>query len=337
MEFNSKFSNLIIKHGMEKEAGANPDFLKKVKIVNGVLVEGIIDDAAIGEGKGKLSDWLAKEYPRDVVRGFYDALNGVTVSLITRKGMTVGLDEFKASDAVQRIKKTAIEQELQEGEDLWKSFKSQHMESIPGRTLRESFEIKMMQLGAEKKKMVENQLLKEKIVNVSSHHPQMDASIMILSGSRGNPINLVNIAGLWGQAAVREGRPRRGFNDRLIVANKKGDLGALAGGFIEQNFMQGMGGREFFYHSMGGRQGEVDTGVSTKVSGYLYRRLANALKDLVICYDQTVRTSNANVIQFLYGEDGIFPANTTHGKNIVVLDVLNKLGAKKGKGAHGKH
>jgi len=43
----------------------------------------------------------------------------------------------------------------------------------------------------------------------------------------------------------------------------------------------------------------------TPKSGYLYRRLANALQDLRAEYDGTVRDSNNNIIQYEYGEDGI--------------------------------
>jgi DNA-directed RNA polymerase subunit A' len=140
---------------------------------------------------------------------------------------------------------------------------------------------------------------------------------------------LTNISGFWGQASVREGRPRKGFTDRLITLNKKKDVGTLAGGFIKHSFMEGMDAKEFFYHSMGGRQGEVDTGVSTKISGYLYRRLANSLKDLKVANDKTVRTASQNVIQFAYGEDGIFPTKTFVGKFTALDEEKANLEKKK--------
>ena len=94
------------------------------------------------------------------------------------------------------------------------------------------------------------------------------------------------------------------------------------------NFMEGMGSKEYFYHTMGGRQGEVDTGVSTKVSGYLYRRLANSLKDLVVVNDGTVRTANKNIIQYRYGEDGVFPEKSFKGKSISVKREYEKMKSK---------
>lgn len=56
---------------------------------------------------------------------------------------------------------------------------------------------------------------------------------------------------------------------------------------------------------MGGREGLIDTAVKTANSGYIQRRLVKALEDLMIRYDGTIRTSQGDVVQFLYGEDGI--------------------------------
>jgi len=72
---------------------------------------------------------------------------------------------------------------------------------------------------------------------------------------------------------------------------------------------------------MGGREGLVDTAVRTSTSGYMQRRLVNALQDMVIENDGTVRNSDKNIIQFSFGDDGIDPMHTDHG-NAVNLDVL---------------
>ena len=96
---------------------------------------------------------------------------------------------------------------------------------------------------------------------------------------------------------------------------------------VKQNFIEGMMAREYFYHAMGGRQGEVDTSVATKVSGYLYRRLANSLKDMIVENDLTVRTASKNIVQYAYGDDGVFPMKTFRGKNVSVKRELEKLRA----------
>jgi DNA-directed RNA polymerase beta' subunit len=67
---------------------------------------------------------------------------------------------------------------------------------------------------------------------------------------------------------------------------------------------------------MGGRQGEIDTGVATKVSGYLYRRLSNAMKDLVVDQDLKVVSADRQIVQFVYGDDGLSADKAYLGKNI---------------------
>ena len=56
---------------------------------------------------------------------------------------------------------------------------------------------------------------------------------------------------------------------------------------------------------MGGREGLIDTAVKTSETGYLQRRLIKALEDVMVKYDGSVRDSAGNMIQFLYGEDGM--------------------------------
>jgi len=58
----------------------------------------------------------------------------------------------------------------------------------------------------------------------------------------------------------------------------------------------------------------MDTALRTPKSGYLYRRLANAMQDMRVEYDQTVRDANGRIIQFEYGEDGVDVAKSESGK-----------------------
>jgi DNA-directed RNA polymerase subunit A' len=86
---------------------------------------------------------------------------------------------------------------------------------------------------------------------------------------------------------------------------------------------------------MGGREGLVDTAVRTQQSGYMQRRLINALEHLRIEYDSTVRNSVGDIIQFRYGEDGVDPAKSDHGKAVNVSRIVEqiKIVAPKGKPA----
>ena len=56
---------------------------------------------------------------------------------------------------------------------------------------------------------------------------------------------------------------------------------------------------------MAGREGLIDTAVKTTETGYIQRRLVKALEDVMAKYDGTVRNSLGDIVQFVYGEDGL--------------------------------
>ncbi len=326
LEFES-FTSKVFKDAGYTQADSKiiSEIMEKVKIVDGKLVSGVIDSSALSEGRGRLVDTLAREYPSTVIEEFYRGINRITAYLLTHKGMTASLSEFEVSDEIEELKKKVISDAMKKAEVIVEQYEKGTLDVIPGRTILESFELYMVRIAGEAKDKVEKAILKEKLHFVIGEEITLNTISMILAKSRGSSINLMNIAGFWGQASVREGRPKKGFYKRLITSNEKGDVGLLAGGFIRSNFLDGMNAKEYFYHSMGGRQGEVDTGVSTKVSGYLYRRLANSLKDLVAAPDGTVRTASNMLVQYQYGEDGVFPKNTKGGMSVDVKEEYKKL------------
>jgi DNA-directed RNA polymerase subunit A' len=322
MEFESYTGKIL------KGVGVEHKIAEKVIIKNGQLLSGVIDASALSVGRGQLVDKIAREYPSEVIEKFYHGINRIMSNTLTIKGMTVSLEEYKVSDDIKKLKKRVVDEAMKKGQALVDSFEKGTLEVIPGRTIDESFELYMVRLAFETKSKVEKEITKEKLKYVTADKVVLNTIAMILAKSRGSTINLMNIAGFWGQASVREGRPKKGYTKRLITSNERGDVGLLAGGFIDNNFLDGMTAKQYFYHAMGGRQGEVDTGVSTKVSGYLYRRLANALKDLVAAPDGTVRTASNSLVQYQYGEDGIFPKNTESGKSVDITKEYKKMKLK---------
>ena len=92
---------------------------------------------------------------------------------------------------------------------------------------------------------------------------------------------------------------------------------------MKNSFFSGLTATEFFFHTMGGREGLIDTAVKTAETGYMQRRLIKILEDIVVMYDMTVRTCDKReVIQFRYGEDGLDPMKTEDSKNPINLNSL---------------
>jgi DNA-directed RNA polymerase III subunit RPC1 len=137
--------------------------------------------------------------------------------------------------------------------------------------------------------------------------------VMAISGSKGSDINLCQMIACVGQQTVSGHRIPDGFRDRTLPHFPKGARAPNAKGFVSNSFYSGLTPSEFFFHTMGGREGLVDTAVKTAETGYMQRRLMKTLEDLAIKYDYSVRTSSDEVVQFLYGDDGLEPMQMEEG------------------------
>ena len=77
----------------------------------------------------------------------------------------------------------------------------------------------------------------------------------------------------------------------------------------------------------------MDTAVRTQQSGYMQRRLINALEHIRVEYDGTVRDSRGDIIQFRYGEDGVDTAKSDHGKAVNTERLVERVQLTMEKGA----
>ena len=114
--------------------------------------------------------------------------------------------------------------------------------------------------------------------------------------------NLAMMAGSIWQPKVRGKRLERGYNERVLSHFRRGVKGAKEKGFVASSFKRGLEPTEFFMLSVSGRESLVDTAVRTSKSGYMQRRLINAMDDLKVWNDgqHSVRNTANRIIQFQY-------------------------------------
>lgn len=128
---------------------------------------------------------------------------------------------------------------------------------------------------------------------------------MVVSGSKGGEMNIAQIIGLLGGQNVAGKRIGFGYHRRTLPHFAYNDKGAESRGFVFNSYKKGLTPQEYFFHAMGGREGLVDTAIKTGEVGYISRKLMKAMEDLGVQYDGTVRNSLGEVVQVLYGEDGV--------------------------------
>lgn len=290
---------------------------RPVRIVKGKLIEGVMDRANLGEGSGLLLRNIHSRYGQEFAIDLLGKLFRLGINSLLRVGFTAALGDTdlheKARDLIETTKSDA---ETEVGR-LIELFQSGQLEAFPGKTTRETLELKILELLNKARNKV-GTIISEQL-NQASH-----TMVMARSGARGNIINLAQMAACVGQQAMRGKRIENGYRGRTLSCFKRNDHSPAAHGFVRNGFKNGMKPYEFFFAALTGRDSLMDTALRTPKSGYLYRRLSNAMQDVRVEYDGTVRDSGGKIIQFSYGEDGI-DVSRSEGGIINVERVLTNM------------
>lgn len=217
---------------------------------------------------------------------------------LSRTGFTLSADDLDVPEVVKKKTAKIIEAAEVKVEGIIESYYNKNLELLPGKSAEETRETKILQVLNETRTDIGDA--------VKEGFPKDNlASKMIGAGASGSMVYITQIACSVGQQVLHGRRIDFGYTGRTLSFFKKDDLSPRARGFIYSSLMDGFKPDEFFFGAMTGRDGLMDVALRTPKSGYLYRRLANALQDLVVTYDGTVRDASNNIVQFRYGIDGV--------------------------------
>ncbi|MBS1262963.1 MAG: DNA-directed RNA polymerase subunit A' [Methanonatronarchaeales archaeon] len=289
-----------------------------VIIEGGELVEGRMDDRAFGAFSGEILDALLKEYGVREARRFLDNATRVAIHAITKLGFSFGLSDEDLPDEAGTQIADVMTSADEKVENLIETYELGELDAIPGRSLEETLEMRIMQELGEARDQAGS--IAEKFLGEDN-----SGVIMAVSGARGSMLNLTQMAASVGQQSVRGERITRGYRERTLPHFERGDLGTAAKGFVQSSYKDGLTPTEFFFHAMGGREGLVDTAVRTAQSGYMQRRLINALQDLNVKEDGTVRDTRDTIVQMIYGDDGIDPSKSDYGEAVDVERIAERV------------
>ncbi len=277
-------------------------------IVNGYMAAGVLDKKSIGaEQVDSLWHVVVKRYGNSYARKWVDSILRSLVRFLDLRGFSMGIDSLEMPpESYRELDKLYDDSEKKVLEYIQK-FKEGKLEAEPGLTIEETLENDVT---------IELSRVREAAARVAEKYINKDgeAYIMAKTGARGSIVNITQMVAMLGQQTIRGERFKRGFSGRTTAHFEPGDLGPTAKGFVRNNFKVGLTPLEFFFHAAGGRDGLVDTAVRTAQSGYMQRRLINALQDIYVAYDGTVRNASGSIIQTKYAEDGIDVSKSDHGK-----------------------
>jgi len=281
----------------------------EVKIVNGILKTGLMDKANLGQESGLMLRNMYEKYGPAYTADLLGKISKLGIAVLARRGFSIGVRDLDLAEETREEIDAIIRKAEEDALKLIDDFYAGKLEILPGRTMAETLELRILEVLNKARNKSGDIAIRQ--VREST------ALTMAKCGSRGNPLNIAQMTAVVGQQALRGKRIETGFKERTLSYFKKNDLSPKSRGFIRNNFKSGLTPSEFFFGAMTGRDALMDTALRTPKSGYLYRRLSNAMQDLKVAYDNSVRDASGKIVQFSYGEDSLDVSKTKNG----VIDV----------------
>ena len=269
-----------------------------VEIQNGELIWGRITKKIVGASPGTVVHFIYNDKGPEATVEFFNAAQRIVAYWLLHNGFSVGIGDTIPDSKMALEIEGAIQKEKTEIDDLVSMVQTNELEALPGMTIRETFESKA-------KMYLDNARNNGGDVAYDGLKSCNNVSTMVKSGSKGSTTNVSQMTAAVGQQSLEGKRLPFGFNYRTLPHFPKDDYSPASRGFVENSYLRGLTPQEFFFHAMGGREGLIDTAVKTAETGYIQRRLVKALEEVMVKYDGTTRNSLGDILQFIYGEDGL--------------------------------
>ena len=273
---------------------------KKINLVNGEFISGQLTKQVLHSTSRGIIHGINNDFGPKIASEFIDNLQDVITEYMKLSSYSVGISDLIANDETNRKIVESITNRKKVVKELSDKLHLGSFDNNTGKSNSDEFESQVNSIlnkaQDEAGKIGKNSLSKDNRF-----------LIMVEAGSKGKPLNIVQMISCLGQQNVDGKRIPYGYDSRTLPHYKKYDDSPEARGFVESSFIQGLTPQELFFHAMGGRVGLIDTAVKTSQTGYIQRRLIKGMEDICVKYDMTCRNNKNKIVQFSYGSDGINP------------------------------
>lgn len=276
-------------------------------VLEGNLMFGLFSKKFVGTSAGGIIHTIFNEFGHDAAMAFFNGAQTVVNYWLLHNSFSIGIGDTVPDEGTVEKIQYAVDSRKKEVDEIAQRAYNEDLEPAPGMNVRQTFESKVMNAL--------NQARDQAGAATEDSLKDLNNAItMARAGSKGSTINIAQMTAIVGQQAVEGKRIPFGFKYRTLPHFAKDDYSAPSRGFVENSYLRGLTPTEFFFHAMAGREGLIDTAVKTAETGYIQRRLVKALEEVTVKYDGTIRDSRGNIVQFIYGEDGLDGAHIENQK-----------------------
>lgn len=255
--------------------------------------------------KGQLKNlvaWFLESYGEKITVDFLETLKQVGFNQATRAGVSLGLDDLQ----IPTQKSTLISQAIADVQSLEQNSMAGNITSVE-----------------KSQRMIDtwnqtSELLRQNAVqNFRNTNPVNPVYMMAFSGARGNISQVRQLVAMRG-----------------LMADPQGAILEFP---IQSNFREGLTLTEYLISCYGARKGLVDTALRTATSGYLTRRLVDAVQHVVVSMvdcgtEKSILLNHFNLESRLIGrvlaQNLDLPENNFLVRNQLISPTLAKLIAK---------
>ncbi|XP_071130930.1 DNA-directed RNA polymerase III subunit RPC1-like [Mytilus edulis] len=274
-----------------------------IVIRNSQLLTGSMDKATLGSGsKTNVFYIILRDYGEVYAADTLSRLARLCPAFLSNRGFSIGIGDVTPGQGLINAKNLLLDDGYRKCDGYIQDLQEGKLRTQPGCTEEETLEAMILK----ELSVIRDHTGKACLRELDKSNSPLN---MAICGSKGSFINISQMISCVGQQAISGKRVPNGFEDRALPHFEKHSKDPAARGFVENSFYSGLTPTEFFFHTMAGREGLVDTAVKTAETGYMQRRLVKSLEDLCSHYDLTVRTSTNDIVQFIYGGDGLDPVH----------------------------
>jgi DNA-directed RNA polymerase II subunit RPB1 len=239
----------IIPEGINSVKKKGKDIIFQIK--NGELLEGILDKSQLSTSKNSIIHYVWDKYGPTHTQKFIDDTQRLILNYLLNKGLTVGIkDCIIPNDLIKQLREMIHTKIISSNHTLTQY--ENDFDKITPEIGEGLLSMDLNSISSNIGKLIMDVLDKDNGLNM-----------MISSKSKGSVVNMTQIAGCLGQVLVESQRIKKRITGRTLPIFHQNDDTPSARGFVKSSFLDGLKGHEFFFHTMGGREGLIDTAIKS--------------------------------------------------------------------------